>query len=276
MKRTFLTQFFVLLFTCIIYAQTPDTLETLQTVSTRGNATNTYLIIDPLTDVFRSFIVKRLNSATATTSQVAMANNKTAGNITWHPDLSNITQSYSLNIGANVLTYYNNGITENIWRSGNFNPASYLALAGGNITGDITIGTTAAQKQLHVNGNIKARKVKVTVTEWPDYVFDSGYQLPPLSFVAQFIQQNKHLPEVPAAAVVAREGIDLGDNQAVLLKKIEELTLYVIAQDKNQAALEEKNAALEKRLEEIEKVLTTQAKNQHIPPGKPGKTLSTQ
>ncbi|MET7000409.1 hypothetical protein [Chitinophaga defluvii] len=255
MKRIFLTHLSLLLFFCIAYAQEP---ETLGTVSNRGNIATTSLIIDPLADAFRSFIVKRLNSTTTTTSQVAIANNKTYGAITWHPDLSTITTQYALNIGANVLNYYNNGTTETVWRSGNFNPSSYLALTGGNITGDITIGTTALQKQLNVNGNIKARKVKVTVTEWPDYVFETSYPLPPLSFVAQFIQQNKHLPGMPAATTVAKEGIDLGSNQVVLLKKIEELTLYIIAQDKKQEILDKKNIALENRLAEIENILGTQ------------------
>jgi hypothetical protein len=55
--------------------------------------------------------------------------------------------------------------------------------------------------------------------------------------VEKYIQQNKHLPDVPSAAEVKKEGIDLGDNQAVLLKKIEELTLYIIEQNKKLEAV---------------------------------------
>ena len=63
---------------------------------------------------------------------------------------------------------------------------------------------------------------------WADYVFDKTYKLASLQSVEKYIAQNNHLPDVPSAATVAKSGIDLGDNQAVLLKKIEELTLYVI------------------------------------------------
>jgi hypothetical protein len=113
----------------------------------------------------------------------------------------------------------------------NFQPSNYFPFTGGNITGDVAIGTTVAQKDLAVNGNIKTRKVKVTFTDWPDYVFDSSYQLTSLPQLKKYIQQNKHLPDVVSAAKVKKEGLDLGENQAVLLKKIEELTLYIISQN---------------------------------------------
>lgn len=100
--------------------------------------------------------------------------------------------------------------------------------AGGNIG----IGTNTPQGKLAVSGDVYARKVKVTATGWPDYVFASDYHLPTLAEVEAFIKQNKHLPEVPSAKEVTANGIDLGDNQAILLKKIEELTLYAIEQQK--------------------------------------------
>jgi len=89
-----------------------------------------------------------------------------------------------------------------------------------------------ASNKLLVNGSIGAKKVRVTQNGWPDYVFDGNYDLMPLAQVADFIAQNKHLPQVPSAKEVEKEGIDLGDNQALLLRKIEELTLYIIAQQK--------------------------------------------
>lgn len=96
-----------------------------------------------------------------------------------------------------------------------------------NATVGIGVSTTGGYK-LAVNGDIKARKLRITQTDWSDYVFEPDYVLKPLSEVEAFIQKNKHLPEVPSAKQVAKNGLDLGETQALLLKKIEELTLYVI------------------------------------------------
>ena len=121
-----------------------------------------------------------------------------------------------------------------------------LTLTGDQVNyGDMSIGTTASQKKLDVNGNIKTRKIRVTNTDWADYVFDSSYQLAPLSHVEKFIQENKHLPEVPSAAEVKKDGLDLGDNQVMLLKKIEELTLYIIQQNKELAEVKKRLAEVE-------------------------------
>jgi hypothetical protein len=96
--------------------------------------------------------------------------------------------------------------------------------------GNVAIGTLDPQGyRLAVNGDAIFTKVKVKqYSTWPDYVFNDGYKLLPLTEVEKFIKQNHHLPEVPNAAEVEKNGLDLGDNQATLLKKIEELTLYII------------------------------------------------
>ncbi|WP_127130856.1 hypothetical protein [Pseudoflavitalea rhizosphaerae] len=95
-------------------------------------------------------------------------------------------------------------------------------------TGNIGIGITAPTEKLCVNGNIFTKKVKVTATGWPDYVFHPSYKLMPLDQLERFIKANRHLPEIVPAKEVEENGLDLGDNQAALLKKIEELTLYLI------------------------------------------------
>lgn len=104
-----------------------------------------------------------------------------------------------------------------------------------NENGQVGIGTETigdANYRLFVETGIRTRKVQVDQTTWPDYVFDQQYKLPTLKEVEAFIQKNKHLPDMPSAAEVEKNGIDLGANQANMLKKIEELTLYVIEQNK--------------------------------------------
>ena len=77
----------------------------------------------------------------------------------------------------------------------------------------------------------------------------NNYRLRSLKEVEQYIQNEKHLPDVPSAAEVKKEGLDLGDNQAILLKKIEELTLYVIQQQKQLEAQQQKIEMLEKKVD---------------------------
>jgi len=85
----------------------------------------------------------------------------------------------------------------------------------------------------------------VNTGSWPDYVFESGYQLRTLEETEAFIKLNKHLPNIPAAAVVEREGILLGDMQKRMMEKIEELTLYLIEANKQIKELNKKVAQIE-------------------------------
>ncbi|GGH71672.1 hypothetical protein HNQ91_003275 [Filimonas zeae] len=114
--------------------------------------------------------------------------------------------------------------------------------------GNVGIGTTDPKEKLSVKGAIMAHKIRVTQLGWSDYVFDSSYQLKPLPQVEKYIQHNKHLPEVPSAEEVKKEGIEVGESQAMLLKKIEELTLYIIEQHKKQEALEKRVMELETKV----------------------------
>jgi hypothetical protein len=102
---------------------------------------------------------------------------------------------------------------------------------------------------LAINGTLSAQKMKITQTgPWPDYVFSNQYKLPTLLQLEQYIKQNNHLPDVPSAAEVDKKGIDVGNNQAILLKKVEELTLYAIEQEKK---LQQQNEQMAKQSEEI-------------------------
>ena len=108
--------------------------------------------------------------------------------------------------------------------------------------GTVGIGTTDINNsyKLFVEGAIRARKLKIDQTAWPDYVFATNYPLLPLPELQRFIQTHHHLPDVPSAAEVEKEGLDVGSTQAALLKKIEELTLHLIEvnrQVQEQAAL---------------------------------------
>jgi hypothetical protein len=98
---------------------------------------------------------------------------------------------------------------------------------------------------LAVNGRVSAQKMVITQAgRWPDYVFNKQYMLPALSEVEKFIKQNNHLPGIPSASEVEKKGIDVGNNQAALLQKIEELTLYTIQQDKELKTLKQEMAEL--------------------------------
>ena len=101
----------------------------------------------------------------------------------------------------------------------------YLADEGGNVG----IGTGLPDAKLAVKGTIHAEEVKVDLTvPAPDYVFEKNYNLPTLAEVEDYINQNKHLPEVPAAKEMEKNGVNLGEMNMLLLKKVEELTLYMI------------------------------------------------
>jgi hypothetical protein len=103
-------------------------------------------------------------------------------------------------------------------------------------TGKVGIGLipdASSTSKLQVDGTIAAREVKVTLNTFPDYVFENSYKLLSLKELESFISLNKHLPEIPSAnEVMLNKGIELGDMQTKLLQKIEELTLYIIDQDK--------------------------------------------
>jgi len=102
---------------------------------------------------------------------------------------------------------------------------------------------TANNYGLYVGDGILTEMVRValhTTSDWADYVFADDYQLMPLSKVAEYVKANNHLPDVPSAEEVKKEGIDMATMDSKLLQKIEELTLYVIAQDKRIDELQKK------------------------------------
>ena len=97
----------------------------------------------------------------------------------------------------------------------------------------VNIENTYQGYALAVDGGLLTTKVRIKdVNQWPDYVFDETYQLMSLGEVEDYVAANRHLPGVPSEAEVKAEGYDVAEMQAVLLGKIEELTLHVIRQQK--------------------------------------------
>lgn len=121
--------------------------------------------------------------------------------------------------------------------------------------GKVGIGTEVfGTERLAVNGNIRAKEIKVEATGWPDFVFQKDYKISSLADLDRFIKLNKHLPGIPSAQDVKENGIELGEMNKLLLQKIEELTLHLIEKDKEIKALknlEEKIANLDQKFNQI-------------------------
>ncbi|WP_299157856.1 tail fiber protein [uncultured Tenacibaculum sp.] len=132
-----------------------------------------------------------------------------------------------------------------------------------NSSGDIGIGTINPDAKLAVNGKIHTKEVKVDLIGWSDFVFENDYNLPSLKEVEKHIKEKGHLKDIPSAKEVKKNGIFLGEMDAKLLQKIEELTLYTIEQEKKikvlerqSIKLETQNTKLEKQQKEIDELKT--------------------
>lgn len=134
------------------------------------------------------------------------------------------------------------------------------------LQGQVGIGTSTPREALSVNGNIRSKQVKVETANWPDYVFNKDYSLPSLSEVKTYIDQYHHLPELPSEEQITKDGLNLGEINKLLTKKIEELTLYLIEKEKqvNEQALKiskeetelhEQEVRLQKLEEELSKLI---------------------
>jgi hypothetical protein len=100
-------------------------------------------------------------------------------------------------------------------------------------SGNVGIGATNTNGyKFAVNGDAVANSMTVKLYPWADYVFEKGYSLMPLADLKTYINKNHHLPEIPSAAEVEKNGLNLGEINKLLTKKIEELTLYLIEKDK--------------------------------------------
>ncbi|WP_217607270.1 hypothetical protein [Chitinophaga sp. GbtcB8] len=121
--------------------------------------------------------------------------------------------------------------------------------------GSVGIGTTNPQAKLAVNGDVFAKKIKVTQTGWPDYVFGEDYALPSLAVVEKYINEHKHLPGIPTATAVEKEGLDLGEMNKQLLQKVEELTLYLIELKKENGQQNQRIQQMEQHMAALNKIV---------------------
>lgn len=223
----------------IVHVQAQD----LQTVTTNGNKTTNRIVLGTTDDGFSKLQVHG-----------GVSINTGLSNASIRPTIVSGT-SYDIRGGSNTSYYSDDGFLRLSAGGGtNGYVKSYIDLSGFstipdmfqnivfgtlgterlriNSAGNVGIGTRNPQSLLAVAGTVTAQSVKVTMTGWADYVFDSSYILPSLSELEMHIARNKHLPDIPTEAEIVKEGLDIGEMQQKQMKKIEELTLYLIDQNK--------------------------------------------
>jgi len=126
----------------------------------------------------------------------------------------------------------NQGFTQTIWTQNG--TAIYTSSAN-----NAGIGTATPDKELTVNGKIHAKEIKVSLSvPAPDYVFGKDYKLIQLDELERYLVKNKHLPEVSSAGEMEQSGIKVSEMSMLLLKKTEELTLYIINHEERLNALQ--------------------------------------
>ncbi len=118
--------------------------------------------------------------------------------------------------------------------------------------GNVGIGTTKAESLLTVAGTISAQEIRVTAQAGADFVFEPNYKLRSLTELETFVNKNKHLPEIAAAADMEKNGVLQSKINQKFLQKIEELTLYTIEQEKKIKSLEQENGVLKSVLKDVE------------------------
>lgn len=175
---------------------------------------------------------------------IIIGGNGTAGILNFGIDANNLFYSWIQSRDKASNTYYNLAL----------NPE------GGNVG----IGTKTPDAKLTVKGKIHAEEVKIDLSvPGPDYVFKKDYNLLSIEEVQQYITTKGHLPNIPSATEMETNGVELGVMNMKLLEKIEELTLYTIAQEKQlkqqqitNQKLDAKNKELETRLMKLERLLS--------------------
>ncbi len=223
--------------------------------------------IGNLTNLMRNGYFRQINIDSINVDGNTISSTNTNGNIILSPDgIGNVVlgapivpTSGNIQFGAHFVPYADNaydiGNLTNLMRNGYFRQINIdninvdgNTISSTNVNGDIIltansgkigVGTLSPDEALTVKGKIHTEEVKVDLSvPGPDYVFEEDYDLKSLEEIEAFIKSNNHLPEVPSAKEMEENGIELGVMNMLLLKKIEELTLYIIEQEKRIQALE--------------------------------------
>lgn len=191
-------------------------------------------------------------------NDLTAAHDVLAGNdVTADNDLNAVN---NVNAGQDVLAGNNMSANNDISAGNDMEAGNDLRVANdllvgnnGFFDGQVAIGIADDNMpdgyRLYVADGILAERIKVALKDsgdWADYVFEEDYELMPLAEVEAFVKKNKHLPGLPSANEVAANGIDVAQMDAMLLQKIEELTLYMLE-------LKKENEALRKELDELKK-----------------------
>ena len=201
------------------------------------------------------------NSGTSTDAALVIDSQKRVGIGIINPSsLLSVSGDIALKYGSELKTP--DGTYRTILKTGWHNSQDFLAFyvpgdVGANATpkihiksdGNVGIGTTVPDCRLTVNGKIHAEEVKVGLNvPGPDYVFEHDYELRSLEQTERFVRENKHLPEIPSAAEMEKNGIYLSEMNMKLLKKIEELTLHMININKEMKRLSKENEMLKEKI----------------------------
>lgn len=219
-----------------------------KTFALNVNSANNDLIIQALND-----------DKTFTRNIASFQYNGNVGFGTTNPNARITIEGDGSTVGSSAINFKHSGngmsiglnrTTNNLVVGSSWNPESgtYLTIEDG--TGKVGIGTSdfSGTHKLRVEGSIGTREVKVQATGWSDFVFDDNYQLPSIEEVEKHILEKGHLPEIPNEEEVIENGINLGEMDAKLLQKIEELTLYVIDLNKQVKTQNEIIEQLQKQL----------------------------
>jgi hypothetical protein len=206
-------------------------------------------------------------------------------NIYQTQDTGSITLAFGVDVTGNPSGAYTGDGHELLFRNGasfvtpnssnNGYHHDYLVLQDGNVGigtsnptgGKLVVNGTIRAKEIKVENNIAANEFIVNSSQWSDFVFEDNYNLPSLSHVETFIKENKHLPDIPSAKEVEKEGLSMAEMMKKQMQKIEELTLYVIEQNKQLAeqnkklayqneqlsTLKEENETIKKEVAEIKR-----------------------
>lgn len=158
-------------------------------------------------------------------------------------DVGNTTGGY-IQFGADGTT--NIAIDNNEIQSRDANGVAKLTINAGGGAVQIGNATVPLGYLVGINGKVICEELKIQDSgQWPDYVFSADYALRSFDELRSFIGAEKHLPGIPDAQTVEREGIEIGEMQKGMMEKIEELTLYILQ-------LEQRNGALEQRVQMLE------------------------